>query len=153
MSIKLESNIKDAEAWAADVLLPMGWHEVVIEDAEEGVSKKGSPTIKMRFVSPQGAITGWQTVVPNTYGKVAQLLDAVKIDRDGIDELDARQLLGKRLDIYVGEEPSIKDVTKMFPTVQHYALAGTNAGGTGETGNGPVNTSDFGAADGKDLPF
>ena len=150
LGIKVEG-IKDAEAWSSGVMLGIGWHEVKIEDAEEGKTKNGNPQIEMEFVSPQGSIRDWLVIVEATMGKVAQLLDAVGIDRSGIDELDPKTLIGKKLAIFVGEEPDYNDPAKKRKRVQSYADKAPDgsimpADTNGLGGSGPAD------ADG-DIPF
>lgn len=98
------SGIKEAEAWSTSIVFPVGWHKVKIGSAEEGQSKNGNPQIEMEFENGEGSMRDWLTITTKTMGKVAQLLDAVGIDRDGVDDFNPAGLVGKSLAIFVGEE-------------------------------------------------
>jgi hypothetical protein len=150
MSIGLKG-VGEVEAWSSDVMLPTGWHKVTIESAEEGTTSNGNPQIEMQFAGGGGTIRDWLVVIEKTMGKVAQLLDAVRIDRTGIDAIDAKMLEKRSLYIYVGEEPDQKNPGKTRRRVQSYAAklpdgASLPADTNGLGGSGPEGADE-------DIPF
>ena len=138
--MKLSDNFNETEAWKGGGRLSVGRNTVVIEEAEEGTSSGGHPEWEFVFSNPDGQIRDWLVVTDKTLGKLKQLTDAVGLDTSGLDELSDAMLIGKRLDIFVSQEPDRDNPSKMRLRVQSY-----NAPTAGSNG------SDGGSDD--DLPF
>lgn len=143
------TGVKDAEAWSSDVILGPGWHTVEVESAEESTTSNGNPQIELRFASGDGAIRDWLVVVEQTAGKVAQLLDAVKLDRSSINEdsFNPSVLEGRKLAIFVAEEPDNRNPGQTRSRVKTYATI--ESAGSSE----PAPTGNGSAQDDGDLPF
>jgi hypothetical protein len=81
MTITL-NDIDQTEAWSAGGgLLPPGRHLCRIVDTEEGESSNGNPQMILTLEAIAGEHVGgqikdWIVVVPQTYGRVRQILDA-----------------------------------------------------------------------------
>jgi len=128
-------NLKEVESWSGGAaMLPVGWHTVRIAYAKEGQSSGGHPQVEMEFVGAAGAsIRDWIVFapakrageVPFAWKRAKGLLEAAAIDiPDGKMVFPTEQLQGRKLDIYVGEEPDYNDPTKTRRRVQGYAIAG-----------------------------
>lgn len=131
------------EAWTGGIL-PVGPHIVTIEKVEEGKSSGGHDQLELEFVATdgQGSIRDWLVVIPSTYGKVKQLLDACGIDTESGDwDFKPDTLRDKTLGIRVGEEPDRQDATKMRKRVLAYIPADDAA------------KTDVPASNNDDLPF
>lgn len=137
MSIKVR-DLDTTEPWRGDAMLPVGWHDVVIEEATEGKSRTGKDEVEVRFVGEQGDIRDWFYFTDEAKARPRALLDAVGIvPESGEWEFPTGQLVNKRLRIRVGEEPHRDYPDKMRKRVFAYA---------------PREASETGS-DGKPLPF
>jgi len=147
--VKLEG-IEEVDAWSSSVLLPVGWHDVTIEEADEGSSTNGYPQIEMRFANAQGDIREWMVVIPSSMGRVKSLLMAAQVAFGEAEDFDPSVLKGKKLSIYVGTEESLKEPGKMRAVVKAFAPLSDHKGD-------PVpDTSDFGppqVTDDANIPF
>lgn len=130
--------LAETEAASTNVMMDVGDHDVIIEEAEEGQSSGGYPEIRMRFVERGGGATirDWRVVTANSYAFVKQLLDAVGLPAG--DELNVDDLTGKELTIYVGMEDDNQTPPQKRRRVQAYK---------------PLAASDNGASDDSDIPF
>lgn len=150
--------IKEVEAWkSTGGMLPVGWHTVQIERAEEGTTRtSGNPQIELEFVASNGdSIKEWLVVVPATLGKVKALLEAsgVQIPEGDDPELPTRALIGKKLDVYVGLEPDYNDPTRDRRRVQGFAKPGEKAKPGASSPGHPGDPGNPGLTDDDDLPF
>jgi hypothetical protein len=107
-------NFDGVDAWQGGGMLPEGMHTCRIKSAEEGRSSNGHPQVELEFEAVEGEYVGatirdWLVVVPQTFGKVKQLVEAAKLDYPaGEFALEARDLVGRRVAILVREEPDHK---------------------------------------------
>jgi hypothetical protein len=130
MGFKTEG-LKDEEAWSANTLMGVGWHDVTIISAEDDTSSGGYPQVNLKFENDQGEdISDWPVYTDNSKGKFVAILDAVGIPvgEDADWEFPTEQLQGKRCRIKVGEEPDFNDPTKNRRRVQGYTQPKTAAG-------------------------
>jgi hypothetical protein len=128
MGFKVEG-LDQTEAWAPQTLLPVGWHDVTIEEAEDGTSTNGFPQVRMKLSNDEGEIQDWLVYTESTKGKFVQVLEAVGIvPGSGEWEFPTERLVGKPVAIKVGKEPDFKDPTKDRHRVQGYAAV-KNGGG------------------------
>ena len=155
MTITLH-DIDGEESWAVGRMLPLGVHDVTIAEVAQSNTSNNNPQIEMKFANKEGDyIRDWLVVVPNTYGKVLQLLEAVGIEpQPGDWDFDPGTLFEKRLQIRVGEEPDREDPTQMRSRVFAYMALGTV---TQTGGDVPADTTGLvGATSGSsddDIPF
>lgn len=85
-------------------LLPDGKQHVTIADIEEGTSEnKGVPFFAVRFENEDGYVSHRFYQSPAGMSNIVSLFERVGIDVNEGDELDTKQLIGKELDIEVGE--------------------------------------------------
>jgi hypothetical protein len=141
------SGIEQASAWKGGGMLNKGWHTVTIDAAEEGQSRNGHPQVEIDYSSNDGSIKEWLVFTEGTLGKARALLEAVGIEPKNDENFPTAQLVGKKLSIFVGEEPDYKDPRKMRLRVQGYDEPGKSSA---ESGAGPVDGT--GLAD-DDIPF
>jgi hypothetical protein len=156
MGIKLEG-IEEAQAWSDSIMLPVGWHQVRIDSAQETTSpQQGVPQVEIKFVGKAGDIRDWLTVTRESMGRVKSFLNAVDLPYGNNADFPTEDLSGKRLSIYVGERQREDRETGGFKTVREVkAFAHRDAhkedptqpdeSGFG-TGNGQ-------AIQGEDIPF
>lgn len=113
------TGLDKVEAWKGEGSLPPGAHEVTIESLEEGTSKNNHPQWTIEYGNDLGSIREWMVVIPESYGKVRRLIEAAGIEVKGGDwEFDPSTLVGRKVRIIVGEEPSQDDPNKKFRRVQ-----------------------------------
>lgn len=136
-------DMDQVEAWSSGVMLPVGWHLVTVDEAEEGTSSGQHPQLELAFTGNEGSIRDWLVDTEAARGKIKSMLEAAGIEIGGGDwELDPSSLVGRKLEIYVGEEPDRDDPAKMRRRVKAYRPP---QGGNGSSG---------GAVSGQpDLPF
>lgn len=153
MTITLH-NIDQEEAWSTFTPLELGWQLVTIVEVKQETSSNDNPAIQMRFEDSAGRSLGDQLVVlPQTYGKVLQLLEAAGIPPQGGDwEFNPGLLSQKRIEVRVKEEPGREDPNRTFRVVDGYrsAQAGSGSGVPADTtglGQGSVHAAD------DDIPF
>lgn len=109
MSIKV-TDLDRVETWSAGVTLPPGRHLCEITSVEEGTSSGGHDQLILEMTAvagPEvgGTIRDWIVVVPTTYGKVRQILEAAGIEIEGGDwEIPVGRLNGARVAILVRME-------------------------------------------------
>ncbi|AQG78967.1 hypothetical protein [Spirosoma montaniterrae] len=85
-------------------LLADGRQHVTITDIEEGTSEnKGVPFFAVRFENETGYVSHRFYQSRAGMSNIVSLFERVGIDVQAGDELDTKQLLGKELDITVGE--------------------------------------------------
>ena len=94
------------DAWTGGAILPPGWHEVRVNEANETRSSNGHPQAELKMESPDGSITDWVTVTRNSLGRVKQVLLAFGIEIPPSKfGMDWSQLVGRSVRIFVREEP------------------------------------------------
>lgn len=156
-------DIDKTEKWGSSSTLPPGRHLCVIDSAEESVTSNGNPQIILELRAVAGpdrdsTIRDWQVVVPSTYGRVRQILEAAQIDIQGGEwDLDPQALVGRRVAILVKMETKEqgKHAGKEFPTVWAYDTPkDSDAQASSDV---PADTSGFAsngdAAEEEPLPF
>ena len=85
-------------------LLNDGRQHVTITDIEEGTSEnKGVPFFAVRFENEDGFVSHRFYQSRAGMSNIISLFERVGIDVQEGDELDTKQLIGKELDIEVGE--------------------------------------------------
>ncbi|QJW90774.1 hypothetical protein HNV11_16005 [Spirosoma taeanense] len=85
-------------------LLSDGQHHVTITDIEEGESEnKGIPFFAVRFENEDGYVSHRFYQSRAGMSNIISLFERVGIDVNEGIELDTKQLMGKELDIEVGE--------------------------------------------------
>lgn len=136
------SGLDEAEAWTASTLLEVGWHDVEIVEAEDGVSRNGHPQVRLRVSNADGDIQDWLVYTEATKGKFVQVLEAAGVPPgSGEWEFPTERLLGKKVRVKVGEEPDYNDPTRNRRRVQAY------------TGPDAAATATAPAKQDSDLPF
>jgi hypothetical protein len=146
MGIALPEGYEKAEAWKAGTMLPVGWHTVRIDRAEED-SSRDHPVIELEFSSSLGSIRDWLHVVPGAAGKVKALLEATDTAPEN-GEIPVGKLAGKTLAIKVIEEPKYNDPTKTTRKVDGYehrdsGRVPADTAGLPEQGNGSGSDDDI----------
>lgn len=127
MSIPVQ-NLDREEAWKVSNILPPGWHTCKITEAAETQSGSGNPQIELDLEAiggdnPGGTIKDWIVVVPQTYGKVKQLLQAAAVPVEAGDwALDVTVLRGREVSVLVRQEPKFDDPTKTVNRVAGYEM-------------------------------
>lgn len=150
MSIPVQ-NLEREEAWKVSNILPPGWHVCKITDSQETESGQGNPQIELDLEAiggdnAGGSIKDWIVVVPQTYGKVKQLLQAAGVEVPAGDaQLDVAVLKGREVSILVKQEPKFDDPSKTVNKVAGYDMPRFVA----PPGNGAGATSKADA----DIPF
>lgn len=139
------------EAWKGSTLIPLGWNTVKITKAEEGTSRNNHPQVELEYTAEDGGATirEWLVFTEGSIGKAKSVTDAAGIEPKGGDwEFPTEQLVGKKLLVFVAEEPSFKDPDKTYRNVKSHAPIGTDvpADTSGLSGNGTSGSSD-------DIPF
>lgn len=151
MGIKVK-DLDKTEAWKGGSMLPVGVHEVTVEEATEGVSNNGNDEIKLKFVDLTGIgdILDWLQFTEKTQGKQRQLLDATGIEApSGEADFPTEQLVGKRLSIVVTEERDRQGATnedgtpKMRRRVAAYRPKGSAPADSNGSSDAPVDSSDL----------
>ncbi len=146
MGIKM-SGMDKVEAWSAGAsMLTPGSHNVYVATADEGTSSGGHPQIELEFFTDDGtgSIRDWLVLSPAAYGKAKALLNAVGITSDSEEfELEASDLIGRKLEIIVGEEPDYNDPAKMRRRVQAYKALSDVPGDTSGLGSDGDKQSDL----------
>lgn len=126
-------NIDQEEAWATRRQpTEAGWHTVQIEKAIESESTQNNSQYEMDFGNDDYVIRFDRlTVVPQTYGKVLQFLNAIGVEpQPGDWDLpEAETLIGKRLSVRVEMEPDQDNPDKFWPRVRAYDKPGKGHGG------------------------
>lgn len=123
-------NLNETEAWGAGTVLSPGRHLCQIDRADEGQSSGGHPQIELEvraIAGPEagGTIRDWMVVIPSSYGRVRQLLEAAGIEVQGGDwDLPVGQLVGRKVAVIVRMEKKErgKNAGKEFATVAAYDL-------------------------------
>lgn len=155
MAIALQDMDKVEAAKGGSMLSP-GYHLVQIASAVEGTSSGGYDQVEFEFTSPRGNIRDWLVFapakkageVPFALKRARAILDAVGIEAQGGDwAFPTTQLIGKKLTIFVGEEPDSRDPSKMRRRVQGYEPPREVDNSAGL----PVNTGAL--ADDDEIPF
>jgi len=153
MAIEVEG-MDEVEAWSGTVILGPGKHSVIIDRADEGQSKAGNPQVEIQFVSTEGLgeIRDWLTFPTDPVaresakGRAKMLLEAIGIEsKSGKWTFPTNELVGKKLEITVMEEPKFNDPTKKVSKVKGFSPL--------DQSDVPADTSGFGAANPDDLPF
>ncbi len=77
--------------------LEEGTYELTIKKAEEKVSSTGKPMIVILFEEPNSKAGIFENYVltPDALWKIRELMKAIGLDTDGIQELDPQQLVGQ----------------------------------------------------------
>jgi hypothetical protein len=148
MGFKLK-DLDKVEAWKGGAMLPLGWHTVTIESADDSEkSSGGHDQVELRFTGKLGDIREWMVFTPNSLGKAVALLNACGIEvKGGNWEFPTGELPGKALSIFVGEEDDRKKPGQKRRRVQAFEAAGKGTPlGDGASSNGA-------GGDGDDLPF
>lgn len=149
-------NLDQQETWGVGGILSTGDHLCICDSAEEGTTSRDNPQIEMKWraiAGPQNgdSITDWLVVLPQTYGKVKQMLEAVGITVQGGDwDIPVSSIVGRKAYVVVRQEADQSDATKMRDRVQGYRSAGQAGSDV------PADTSDFstaGAPGGNEFPF
>lgn len=85
-------------------LLADGQHQVTITHIDEGSSEhKGIPFFAVRFENEEGFVSHRFYQSPAGMSSIVSLFEQAGIDVKEGKELDTKQLIGKQLDIEVGE--------------------------------------------------
>jgi len=85
-------------------LLADGQHTVTITDIEEGTSEnKGVPFFAAHFENEDGYVSHRFYQSPAGMPAIVSLFEQVGINAEAGKELDTKQLIGKQIDIEVGE--------------------------------------------------
>lgn len=149
MSIPLK-DYDQVEAWKGSTLIPLGWNTVKITKAEEGKSKNDHPQVELEYTAVDGGATirEWLVFTEGSIGKAKAVTDAAGIEPQGGEwAFPTEQLVGKKLLVFVAEEPSYKDPQKTYRNVVSHAKVGTEV---------PANTDGLGAngtTANDDIPF
>lgn len=113
-------------------ILTVGDHIVEILTVEPGDSSGGYPQIEVNVGNGEGEIRNWIVVMPQSIGKVGQLIEAAGIPipttdqykEEGrgirIDPAYLAQLVGKKVGVRVYQEPDRQDPTRMRDRVRGY---------------------------------
>lgn len=130
--IPIEGDLNETEAWSGFVGLRAGSHVIECVSAEEAkTKKKGHPQIILELEAVAGdeagaSIRDYIVVIPSTYGKVRQVLEAfgLPLPSEG-GSVDAKVFLNKRAKIIVRPEEKHDDPGQTVERVQGYsALTG-----------------------------
>lgn len=150
------TNMDEERAWAGGILGP-GRHECVVTDVEEQTSSGGHPQMVLTLEAVAGPEEGstvkdWVVVIPSTFGKVKQILEAAGVEIQGGDwTFDASVLRGRRVAVLVREEPKRSDPSQTVSVVAAYSRPRVDgevpADLDGLGGNGSASQSD------QDIPF
>lgn len=144
------TGIEAEEAWGSAAVLPPGRHLCRITEAREGQSSGGYSQLELRLEAIDGPQAGFsigdkQVVTPGSLGKVRQILEAAGVDvSEGMGAFEPHTLLGRRVVVFVGQEPGMSDPSKMYSVVQSYTA-------TSESSNGDAAVQSTKADD--DIPF
>lgn len=133
------SNPFAVEAWdatsagASDQYLRAGDHVVTVVEADGTTTSSGGyPQVELRLENENGSIRDWLVITPATYGKVAQVIQAVGAElpdentdisqddhRIAQSYLDAHWI-GKKVGIIARDEPAYNDPSKMRTKIKGY---------------------------------
>jgi hypothetical protein len=103
-------NLDGVEAWKGGGILPAGTHAVEITEATEKTSRNNHPQVELEFRAiggdyDGGTIRDWVTVIPEAFGRIRQLLEAVHYAIPaGEFEMPSNELVGKQCVIVVRDE-------------------------------------------------
>lgn len=105
----LIDNLDEVEAWKGGeggLPIPKGKHIAKVEAVEETPANTGSPQLIITWAGPDDTSSReWLVILPQTYGKVKALLQALKWElQPGQFEMPTHQLVGRSCWIVVGEE-------------------------------------------------
>lgn len=137
------TGIEKEQAWAVQNILEPGWHNVRITEAKESQSKQGNPQIELDLESltGDGNIKDWIVVVPQTLGKVRQLLDSagVQIKSGDWADFSPEMLAGSEVSVLVRTEEKYGEPGKTINRVVGYEMPRVGAAvGNGSTSDASI---------------
>lgn len=129
MPIPIEGDLNETEAWSGFVPLGSGRHLIECVSAEESKTRKnGHPQIVLELEAVAGeekgaSIRDYIVVIPSTYGKVRQVLEAfgLPLPSEG-GSVAAKPFVGRRSWIVVRPEEK-QDGSGMVNRVKGYSEA------------------------------
>jgi len=163
------SNPFAVEAWEAegDAYLRAGDHVVTVAEADGTTTSSGGyPQIELRLENDGGSIRDWIVITPATYGKIAQVIQAIGAELPDENQhiskddhriaqayLDA-QWVGKQVGIIAREEPGYNDPSKMWTKIKGYVSVDKIVpGATPPVSNAGDVQGGFGTNGNSDIPF
>lgn len=125
--IPIQGDMNETEAWSGFVPLRPGSHVVRCTSAKEGTTKKnGHPQIELELEAISGEERGastrdWITVIPSTYGKVRQVLEAfgLPLPSEG-GSVSANAFVGKTCKVIVRPEEKNDGSGDMVDRIKGY---------------------------------
>ncbi|CAB4197815.1 hypothetical protein UFOVP1313_33 [uncultured Caudovirales phage] len=127
------------EAWdvssaggSADSFLGAGDHVVTVQEVDGTTTSSGGyPQIELRLGNESGSIRDWLVITPSTYGKIAQVIQALGVElpdaETEISQDDHRVAqgyldgwIGKSVGVIARDEPAYNDPSKMRTRIKGY---------------------------------
>jgi hypothetical protein len=136
--MSVSNPFESSESWdvSTERYIGVGNHVAKIIEVGDETSSNNRPKLVLKFENRDGTIRAWEPYHAAFLEKIVALYDAAGIDRPREGEFDpndecrlnaaARQrLMNQWVGIVVRDEPSFKDPSKSYATVQGYVTPAT----------------------------